>query len=262
MSTSTTDLSLSQAARAPQLLPDLTPDEFADLKSAIRAQGAVLDPVKVDEDGEVIDGRARVRAWNELRTEGVDLPDYPVMVLDGLTEEGKLDYRLALNLARRHLDRERREELIGLLRERGLSCRRIADLMKVSPDTVWRARAVRNRTPTGRVVGQDGKSYPARRGRDGRLRVAPLATRAEAVRALRKVSRRLPDLSRIQDLFNWLTASDPRGLQGQGLGEEARALTEFVERVGEVLETLRPLLGMDVQAALQEGLERRAEAEV
>jgi len=49
-----------------QVMPDLTPIEYEALKADIAERG-VLIPVEVDENGQLLDGHHRVRAWQELR---------------------------------------------------------------------------------------------------------------------------------------------------------------------------------------------------
>lgn len=89
-----------------QLLPPLTTQEEADLTASIHEHG-VMVPVLVDEDGDVIDGHHRQKIADHL---GID---YPVEVRAGLTHEQKLDLALRLNIARRHLTREQKRELIA-----------------------------------------------------------------------------------------------------------------------------------------------------
>lgn len=66
---------------------------------------------------------------------------------------------------RRHLSREQRQELVARLRQRGLSLRRIAELLGVHHDTIREdLSVVGNPTPENQPVatGSDGKTYPAR----------------------------------------------------------------------------------------------------
>ena len=48
-----------------QLLPDLPVAEFEALKADIAERGVVV-PIDIDEDGEILDGHTRFRAWREL----------------------------------------------------------------------------------------------------------------------------------------------------------------------------------------------------
>ena len=121
-----------------QNIPDLLDDEFQSLKEDIRQNNGVQVPVLMDELGSIIDGHHRHRAWEELRDEGVELPDYPVVIRADLDEAGKRELALTLNLCRRHLTREQKRELVeNYLREHPeCSNGYIAGLFKVSPTTV------------------------------------------------------------------------------------------------------------------------------
>jgi N6-adenosine-specific RNA methylase IME4 len=152
-------------------MPALTPIEFEGLKADV-AQHGVLVPVEVDEQGNILDGHHRVRAWEELRAEGVTLPDYPRMVRTGMTEEAKRNHARRLNVMRRQLNREQREEVMRAMRADGMSLRQIGKVVGVDVSTVHKAVAksgVGNPTPA-HVTGADGKTYPAER-----KPVAPLA---------------------------------------------------------------------------------------
>ena len=125
-----------------QLLPDLSTDEFEALKADIAEHGVVV-PVEVDEHGDLLDGHHRVRAWSELRAEGVKVPDYPRVVRAGLSDAEKRQLVRALNLARRHLSAEGRRALIAdaIRDDPGASDRRVAVALGVSPTTVGTVRA-------------------------------------------------------------------------------------------------------------------------
>ncbi|GIV51804.1 MAG: hypothetical protein KatS3mg038_2325 [Candidatus Kapaibacterium sp.] len=89
------------------LLPHLSEEEFEALKADI-AQRGVQVPVEYDEHGNILDGHHRVRACHEL-----GIKDWPRIVRVGLSEEEKIEHALALNLVRRHLTREQRQELVS-----------------------------------------------------------------------------------------------------------------------------------------------------
>lgn len=152
--------------RAPstfQLLPELASADYQALKADVAEHG-VLVPVVVDADsGTVLDGHHRVRAFLELRAEGVKVPDYPREVRRFASDEDRVAFVAAANLFRRHLTRAQRAEVVAKLRERGWSVRRLAGTLGVGVATVHRdLGGVRDGTP-GRVEGADRKSYPARR---------------------------------------------------------------------------------------------------
>jgi hypothetical protein len=150
-----------------QIMPPPTPEERAALKEAIRQDGGILVPVEKDEHGNVLDGHCRVELWEELRAEGVKLPDYPVIIRPGLSEQEKRAHVRSLNLARRHLTRQQRRELIAeQLRETPQqSNRQIAGALRCDHKTVGEVRG--ELQVTGEIPqlthteGKDGKRRPA-----------------------------------------------------------------------------------------------------
>ena len=84
--------------------------------------------------------------------------------------------------ARQRTEAER-QELVARLRQRGLSLRRIAELLGVGEATVYRdLSAVSNETPenTPEATGADGKTYPARQRTEAERE--ELVERAQALR--------------------------------------------------------------------------------
>jgi ParB-like chromosome segregation protein Spo0J len=144
-----------------QLLPPMADDQFAALKADIAERG-VLVAVEVDQDGQVLDGHHRLRAWEELRAEGVRVPPYTRVVRHLQTEEAKLSHALRLNLSRRHLNRSERAEVVAELSRRGMSQRRIAVLLGVGRATVARDLEGGPFEPPAVVEGKDGKHYRGR----------------------------------------------------------------------------------------------------
>ncbi len=147
-----------------QLLPPLTDDEYQALKADIAAHG-VRVPVVIDaETGEIIDGHHRVRAVDELRAQGVKIPDHPRQVIRFGDDEERVGFVLAANLFRRHLSRAQRTQLVTNLRSQGWSLRRIGDALGIGPATVHRDLGT---DPDGavpeRIMGKDGRSQPAKR---------------------------------------------------------------------------------------------------
>ena len=150
-----------------QLLPELTPEEFAALKADIARHG-VLVPIVIDaESGAVIDGHHRLRAHEELRAEGVRVGDYSREVRRFHDDEDRVGFVVAANLFRRHLSRDQRAEVVVVLRNRGWSTRRIADAVSVHHTTVLRdLDEIGADAPISvpeRIERQGGGSYPARR---------------------------------------------------------------------------------------------------
>lgn len=134
--------------RQPRLLPahnsikyqvddDLSPETYAGLKANI-AEIGVQVPVEIDEDGHVIDGHHRVRAVYELRADGVDVPDYPIVIIEGLADEQKRDRATQLNaLRRQQTPEQKRTKAVKLLTE-GRSQSETARLIGVDQGTVSR----------------------------------------------------------------------------------------------------------------------------
>jgi len=142
-----------------QVMPDLGDAEYQALKSDI-AENGVLVPVELDDNGEILDGHHRLRAWNELRSEGVEVADYPRIVRPNLTEEQKRNHARSLNVLRRHLSKEQRDEVIRHMRVDGMTIPKIAHSVGVGVGTVHRALDG-STFPIGKVEGADGKYRPA-----------------------------------------------------------------------------------------------------
>lgn len=150
-----------------QLLPPLSDEEYAALKADIRTSG-VLVPVEYDETGTVLDGHHRVRAWSELRAEGVSVPDFPRLTRIGLSEAQKRSHARKLNLMRRHLNTAQKREVIReQLRETPeISDRQIATLLGVDHKTVGSTRGDLEsigEIPQSDRQTSDGRTYPRER---------------------------------------------------------------------------------------------------
>ena len=140
-----------------QVLPDLSAEDFAALRADIAARG-VLVPVEYDEDGNILDGHHRVRACEEL-----GLTDWPRFIRKGLSEADKRVHARQLNLARRHLNRDQKRDLIAAqLRETPeKSNRQVAEGLGVDHKTVAAVRGAVEATgeipQLEKTVGADGK---------------------------------------------------------------------------------------------------------
>lgn len=146
------------------LLPALRAEEYEALKRDIAEHGILVPPIIDGDTGEIVDGHHRVRAWTELRAEGVRVPDYPRDVRRFSSEEQRLAFFLAANLYRRHLSRQQRAEVVARLREQGWSLRRVSEVVGVHHETARRDLAiVADATIPARVARQGGGTYPARR---------------------------------------------------------------------------------------------------
>lgn len=143
-----------------QVMPDLPEDDYAALKADIAANG-VLVAVETDEDGVLLDGHHRVRAWQELRAEGQELPPYPVTIRYGMSEAEKRNHARRLNVLRRQLDRAQRDSVIVSMRADGMTLQAIADTVGVSVGTVHSVTDGFSELKSSTVTGKDGKQYPA-----------------------------------------------------------------------------------------------------
>lgn len=145
-----------------QVMPDLSPEDYAELKSDIAVRGVQV-PVEYDEADNILDGHHRVKACKEL-----GVTDWPRVVRVGMTEEQKREHARKLNMARRHLTREQRQELIRQqLRETPeKSDRQIAQGLGVDHKTVGYQRNELigiGEIPQCDRQTSDGRTYPAQR---------------------------------------------------------------------------------------------------
>ena len=97
-----------ESARKPpyQILPNLSKDDYAQLKADIARRG-VLVSVEVDETGAILDGHHRQKIAQELGLK------FPTTVRRGLSEAEKYLHAVSLNVSRRHLT-DGQKVLLGL----------------------------------------------------------------------------------------------------------------------------------------------------
>lgn len=121
-----------------QIMPDMSPEQYQELKEDIRKRG-VLAPIEFDEQGQIIDGHHRFRAFSELIEEGADVPLYDKVVRKFASEQEKYEYVISFNVKRRHLTPEQRRDLAVKLRKPPYSytLTRVAELLGVSAKTIW-----------------------------------------------------------------------------------------------------------------------------
>ena len=122
-----------------QPMPDLDSDQWDALVADIVANG-VLVPVIKDQHGRILDGNNRAKIAEQL---GID---YPVKIVEVTDDDDAWDKAVALNCARRHLNREQKRELIRaeILRRPDQTDRAISRRLGCSPSTVGAVRAVVN----------------------------------------------------------------------------------------------------------------------
>ena len=116
------------------LIPPLSQYEFQALKDDIATDG-VRVPLVYDQDGDVVDGKHRLRACNELA-----IPDdrIPRITKTFASEDEKLEYIFALNVKRRHLSLLQKKEIVAELRAIDKSQEQVARLMGVDQRTIGR----------------------------------------------------------------------------------------------------------------------------
>ena len=88
------------------ILPELPISEYETLKASIAARGVDV-PILVDQNKEIVDGKHRRRACDEL---GIDCPSIVQYVG---SEIERLQLRLQLNCNRRHLNGKQKREMIA-----------------------------------------------------------------------------------------------------------------------------------------------------
>lgn len=143
-----------------QVMPPLSPEEYEELKADIKERG-VMVPIEFDEAGNILDGHHRLRICEEL-----GITDFPKVIRSGMTEDEKRTHARKLNMARRHLNRVQKQELIReqLKETPEKSDRQIASGLGVDKNTVNAQR--KKMESTGEIhqlktnIGADGKERP------------------------------------------------------------------------------------------------------
>ncbi|MGA2530725.1 MAG: DNA methyltransferase [Acidimicrobiales bacterium] len=237
-----------------QLLPPLSDDEYAALKADIAAQGVLL-PVVIDADsGEVIEGHHRLRAWTELRAEGVRVPEYPKQILRFEGDDDRLAFVLAANLFRRHLTRSQRAEVVARLRTEGWSLRRIGEVVGVDDKTVRKDLAeIAEKSAIElpeRVERRGGGTYPARRPRPTIFVQSPRDARrgADALLALGDDASGLIGLTRAEERARIANLARIRAEAATGPAEHTGEAWEL--RTGDFREVLADLADQSVDAVV------------
>jgi ParB-like chromosome segregation protein Spo0J len=174
------------------LLPDPTAEEYAALKESIRVFG-VKEAVVVDENGEVLEGRQRLKICGELK-----ITDFPVRIEAGLTEEQKRHLVLSLNVNRRALTTAQKREIVKreLQRTPDISNRWLAEICGVDHKTVAEVR--RELEAGGELPhltalrGKDGKTQRATKVRNTAVLVPSSRMTKRALSATRSLGDEAP----------------------------------------------------------------------
>jgi len=97
---------MRKANHTEDILPPLLPDDYETLKASIAARGVDV-PILVDQNKEIVDGKHRRRACDELHI------DCPSIVQHVGSEIERLQLRLQLNCNRRHLNGKQKRAMIA-----------------------------------------------------------------------------------------------------------------------------------------------------
>lgn len=94
-----------------KLMPDMNSDEWRGFKNSIKSFG-VINPLSVDEQGKILDGHMRLKAWFDLLAEGYSLPPLKVKFEEEMSESEKRLFIYRVNVIRKHLTASQRAALI------------------------------------------------------------------------------------------------------------------------------------------------------
>ncbi len=147
-----------------QLFDPLSEAEYQALKESIRERG-ILVPVELDDCGNILDGHHRIKAWGELKSDGLSLPDYPRIIRKFQDDAEKRNHIRTLNIVRRHLTTAQMIPYWEDMRKDGMTYQAIADASGVSQPTIINAVAKFLATQPEHITGKDGKKYPPKRKR-------------------------------------------------------------------------------------------------
>lgn len=120
-----------------QLFSPLPDDKYQALKADIQTNG-VLVPVEIDQNGQVLDGHHRIRAWKELRAEGIQLSDYPRVIRSFDNDDDREEHAAKINCNRRDVSLDDKQDVARKWRARGWQYERIANALGISTATAWR----------------------------------------------------------------------------------------------------------------------------
>lgn len=126
-------------------LPPLSQSDYARLKSSIAQDGQHVSILRNSNTGEIIDGEHRLRICQELGIE-------PLIEDRDLDTKEATRLKLTLNLARRHLTVEQKQELVKELRAQKWTQREIAEVVGVTRKTA--------RKLEGKALGKIPNAFP------------------------------------------------------------------------------------------------------
>lgn len=114
------------------ILPPLAKDDYERLKASIEKDGQQI-PILIDSNtDDIVDGEHRLKICQELGLE-------PLIEKRALDPKEAIVLKISLNLARRHLTAEQKDELSVVLRRKGFTQEETAKLVGLSRPTVRKA---------------------------------------------------------------------------------------------------------------------------
>lgn len=167
-----------------RVVPNMAAHEREALRDDIKAHG-IRHAIDVAESGAVVDGVERFRIIEEEK-----IPDYPVNILVGMTEQQLRDYARTVNASRRHMTNEQKRGMVAAqLRETPVySNRRIAAICGCDHKTVAAHRA-------SLEVAGDIPHFEKTEGADLRSRSARRGVHLPRLKQAEKVLESLPNLA-------------------------------------------------------------------
>lgn len=148
-----------------QIMPELEREIRAALRESILRFG-VVQPIAVDQHGDIIDGHNRWAIANELNV------PCPSVVYEIASEQEARELAESLNMDRRQMDRTARKQLARSLRDSGYGLVAIAGALGVGKSTVARdleedvdadESQVSHDGKPGNVIGSDGVAQPSKK---------------------------------------------------------------------------------------------------
>lgn len=142
-----------------QIYDDMEPDELEALVADIRARG-LINPVQLTIEGRLYAGHERLRAMLALGRKRI--PADKVIINPKVNRDNELEYCVADNLIRRHLNAEKKAALMWRLTAKGWTQKKIAKVFHVTQPAV--SQLMRDHLPPGgppdtrTSVGEDGKT--------------------------------------------------------------------------------------------------------
>jgi len=188
-----------------QVMPEMDPEAYAELKADIKANGIHV-PVAYDQNDRVVDGHHRLRIADELGLDSDEVPFVEVHISDPAAGR---DMAYRMNSHRRHLSRDQKREALerSLRADPHLSNRQHAERVGVSHPTVAAVR--RDLQESGEVesfttrTGRDGVEQPASKPTAADVREAatpqPTSPPSRAKQSADEAIERYPDLAAFAD---------------------------------------------------------------